>query len=119
MNYYRSKSGFKIVLLKHDDKIYSTLECKLQQSSNVVIRTANTAALVIARGYFEYLQHLNLSALYNKNTQRFIDVKKLHLNFGGTLPKALPAYYPFTGCDYIAAFSRKGISLTTDIFLKI
>ena len=34
--------------------------------------------------------------------------EKLHRKFGVTLSSALPGYHAFMGCDYTAAFCRKG-----------
>ena len=49
---------------------------------------------------------------YSQNNLRFIEVSKLHKNLGDTLRRALPGYHAFMGCDYIAAFCRKGESST-------
>jgi hypothetical protein len=84
---------------------------KLQPALNVVIRTADTDVLLIALGCFEHINYINLwleVGLYTRNTLRFINVNQLHNKLGNKLAKALPAYHAFTGCDYTAAFSRKG-----------
>ena len=46
--------------------------------------------------------------MYSQNNLRFIDVSKLHRKLGDTLCRTLPGYHAFMGCDYKAAFCRKG-----------
>ena len=80
--------------------------------NNVVIRTADTDVLIIALGCFSSLdQQVNTwleVGLYSKNTLRYISVNQLFRKLGEKLCKSLPAFHAFTGCDYSAAFSRKG-----------
>ena len=47
-------------------------------------------------------------ATYSQNNLKFIDVSKLHRKLRDTLCRALPGYHAFMGCDYTAAFCRKG-----------
>ena len=44
----------------------------------------------------------------SNNSQRYISLNSLHLHFGETPCKSLPAYHALTGCDYTASFSRRG-----------
>ncbi len=42
------------------------------------------------------------------NTRRYIDVTSLASHLGSDMTQALPGFHAFTGCDYTAAFFRKG-----------
>ena len=78
---------------------------------DIVIRAIDTDVLIIAPGCYEELEEKNLwmeVGLYSNNTIRYIDIKRLYNTFGPKLSKSLPAYHAITGCDYTAAFSRKG-----------
>ena len=78
----------------------------------VVFRTNDTDVAVILFGCYEDLDP-NLAiwlemGLYTNNTQRYINVTKLHQKLGRTLSKALLGIHALTGCDYSASFSRRG-----------
>ena len=57
---------------------------------------------------FDTLAILLEAVVQSKNNLRFIYVNSIYSEFCETLCKALPAYHPLTGCDYIASFSIKG-----------
>ena len=42
------------------------------------------------------------------NTRRYVYITDLAKHIGPVLCKALPGYHALTGCDYTAAFLRKG-----------
>ena len=79
---------------------------------DVVIRCSDTDVLVIL------LYHLgtgNIKAnvwmdagVDGNNTRRYVDVTGLSKELGPDLCSALPGILSFTGCDYTAAFLRKG-----------
>ena len=46
--------------------------------------------------------------LSSSNNRRYIEVNKLGTVLGQSICDALPAVHAFTGCDYTAAFVRKG-----------
>ena len=46
--------------------------------------------------------------LESKNNLRFIFINKIFEKIGPLLASAMPAFHAFFGCDYLAAFSRKG-----------
>ena len=85
--------------------------------NNVVIRTADTDVLIIAIGCLASIDpNINIwleVGLFTKNTLRYISVNQLYSKLGARLSKSLPSYHAFTGCDYTAAFSRKGKILQT------
>ena len=78
----------------------------------MVLRTADTDILVIVLGCFSSLdQEVNTwleVGLYTKNTLRYKSVNQLSMKLGDVFCRSLPAYHACTGCDYTAAFSRKG-----------
>ena len=80
--------------------------------NTVVLRTADTDILVIVLGCFSSLdQEVNTwleVGLYTKITLRYKSVNQLSMKLGDVFCRSLPAYHAFTGCDYTAAFSRKG-----------
>jgi len=83
-----------------------------QPPTNFVIRTTDTDCLVIALGCLNLLAPtvkiwMECGVLCN-NTLRYINVNQLHTKLGQKLCSALPGYHAFTGCDYTAAFNRKG-----------
>ena len=43
-----------------------------------------------------------------KNTLRYVSVNQIYSSLGQLLSSALPAFHALFGCDYTAAFSRKG-----------
>jgi hypothetical protein len=51
---------------------------------------------------------LEPSARIPLSTIRYIDVSMLTKKLRPKLSKAIPSFHAFTGCDYTAAFSRKG-----------
>ena len=80
--------------------------------SNVVMRTNDTDALVIAMGckqFYDTSLKLWLEVgTQSKNTIRYISIDQACEKFGSSLCNALPAFHAFTGCDYTASFKRKG-----------
>ena len=84
---------------------------KITGQKNIVIRTNDTDCLVIGLGsQSNFCNHKVWidAGLVSNNTRRYIDMTKLAANLGESLCSAMPAYHAFTGCDYTAAFSRKG-----------
>ena len=80
--------------------------------SNVVMRTNDTNALVIAMGckqFYDTSPKLWLQVgTQSKNTIRYISIDEAYEKFGSSLYNALPAFHAFIGCDYTALFERKG-----------
>ena len=71
--------------------------------------------MIIAIGCLEKLQYLNQNiklwievGVESKNNLRYISTNQIHESIGQSLASALPAFYAFFGCDYLAAFCRKG-----------
>ena len=113
----------------HDDKVFCTEQvnyCHHEEvesrmfyhvslvatPSNVVMRTNDTDALVIAMGckqfYDTSLKLLLEVETQSKNTIRYISIDQASEIFGSSLCNALPAFHAFTGCNYTASFKRKG-----------
>ena len=42
------------------------------------------------------------------NSLRYIDINEIAKEIGDTLCQSLPGFHSFTGCDYTAAFFKKG-----------
>ena len=83
--------------------------------SNFVVRTNDVDCLIIAIGCLEKLQSLNQNiklwievGVESKNNLRYISTNQIHESIGQSLASALPAFHAFFGCDYLAAFCRKG-----------
>lgn len=84
--------------------------CQLQSDANVTICCSDTDVLVIILGNMERISknsvvHMEIGT---GNHQRFIDVSKLYEILGRDVSAALPAFHAVTGCDFNAAFFRKG-----------
>ena len=99
----------------HEEADLSRYHLKSISAPNtVVLRTADTDILVIVLVCFSSLdQEVNTwleVGLYTKNTLRYKSVNQFQLSMkmGDVFCRSLPAYHAFTGCDYTAAFSRKG-----------
>ena len=130
---YKYSPGENTVLRREESRLFSTHEeadsrmfhhiassTLLHQSnsdaeSNMVVRTNDVDCLVIAIGCFENLLALNKSINFwlevgveSKNNLRYINVNEIYENLGPLLASALLAFHAFFGCDYLAAFSRKG-----------
>ena len=77
---------------------------------NVVVQTCDTDVLVI------FLAHVHSFSsriwldigLSTNNTRRFINATQLGQEIGPEVCAAPPVFHAFKGCDYTAAFSRKG-----------
>ena len=85
------------------------------ESFDVVVRSNDTDCLVIGLGCFKELNKVNPNlqlwmevGTTSNNTRRYISVNGLYVTLGEQLSSALPGFHAFTGCDYLAAFSRKG-----------
>jgi len=85
----------------------------ISKAKTVVIRSSDTDVLgiltyhVIALSRDEATVFMDVGHDGNNN-RRFINVTKLSKVLGPSLCKALPGLHAFTGCDFTAAFSRKG-----------
>ena len=86
-----------------------------ETQSNFVVRTNDADCLIIAVGCLDKLKSLNKNikvwlevGVESKNNLRYISINQIHDNIGQSLASALPAFHAFFGCDYLAAFSRKG-----------
>lgn len=81
-----------------------------EDSQNVVIRCSDTDVLVILLNYAgKYSLNVWMDVgLSSSNNRRYIEVNKLGSVLGQSICDALPAVHAFTGCDYTAAFVRKG-----------
>ena len=79
---------------------------------NVVVRTCDTDVLIIILGCKDMLDpRLQIwleVGLMSYNTLRYIDVNQAYRTLGPNVRLALLAFHAFTGCDYLAAFCRKG-----------
>ena len=94
-----------------DSRMFHHIQ-SLPKPSNVVVRSNDTDVLVIAIGCRSKIDtELKIwleAGVQGKNNLRFISVDQICSNLGETFCHALPAYFAFIGCDYSAAFSRKG-----------
>ena len=81
-----------------------------EDSQNVVIRFRDTDVLVILLNYVgKYSLNVWMDVgLRSSNNRRCIEVNKLGSVLGHSICDAFPAVHAFTGCDYTAAFVRKG-----------
>ena len=82
---------------------------------NIVIRTTDVDCLIIALGCFKTLHDLcNSLVLWlevgveSKGNLRYISINNIYDAMGELMCHSLPAFHAFFGCDYQAAFSRKG-----------
>ncbi|XP_031341089.1 uncharacterized protein LOC116169200 [Photinus pyralis] len=117
---YSNANGFMLQEIKEelicyheeaDSRIVFHLS-KLPEDSNVVIKASDTDIFIIALGNF-YVLPQNLSIWIETGTQRNNTLRYIHLNaiilsLGPELCNAMPAFHAITGCDYTAAFARKG-----------
>jgi len=83
---------------------------EMTAGSNVIVRANDTDILItllhhVARLNCKLWMDTGSSAI---NTRRYIDVTTLGAMLGPSVCSALPALHAFTGCDYTAAFMRKG-----------
>ena len=80
--------------------------------NNVVVRTADTNALIMALANMEKLPaDINIwlqMGLHTNNTLRYVNVNKLHQALCNSLCVALPGFNAFTGSGYTASFNHKG-----------
>ena len=77
--------------------------------------------LVILLGNMHKFEHYEIWLAGNTSKQNEINCfncSKIAENLGPILCRALPAFHAFTGCDYTAAFFRKGKSRPYQIFKK-
>ncbi len=97
--------------------------CKTQEPTTAIVRTDDTDILVL------FLYHISNTLAHHvkfyldmgldgKNNRHLVDVSSLATTLGSDVCTALPSYHAFTGCDYTAAFSRKGKSRPFDLMLK-
>ena len=87
---------------------------------SVVVRSSDTDVLVVL--LFHSLAY-DVSLWMDvgnsgTNSRRFINIKDLRIYLGAEVCRALPGLHAFTGCDYTAAFSRKGKIRPFEIALK-
>lgn len=85
---------------------------QLPENTKVIIKASDTDVLIILLGnlhmFATNVQIWMDCGLLSKNNLRLVDVNKIGEPLGPNICKSLPAYHAFTGCDYTAAFSRKG-----------
>ena len=83
---------------------------------NTVARSADTDKLIITIGCFQKLPEKNqnlrlwleMGTETKKNTLRYVSGNQIYSPLCQLLSSALPAFHSLFGCDYAAAFSRKG-----------
>ena len=83
---------------------------------NIVARSADTDKLIITIGCFQKLPEKNqnlrlwleMGTETKKNTLRYVSGNQIYSPLCQLLSSALPAFHSLFGCDYAAAFSRKG-----------
>ena len=84
------------------------------ETINIVVRTVDADCLIIALGCFKRLREMGSVNLWlevgleTKNTLRYISINQIYDRIGEALALSLPAFHAFFGCDYSAAFSRRG-----------
>ena len=94
--------------------------CEQLVLPNIVVRCVDTDVLIILLFHMltaEGFVWMDVGHDRN-NTRRYVDVTKLCGELGRKLCSALPALHAFTGCDYTAAFLRKGKTRPMDIVEK-
>lgn len=84
-------------------------------SGDVVIRTNDIDVLIVLivllSNISKFSDSINILlevGLATKNTNRFVNVRKISQVCGPLLCEALIVYYAFTGSDYTAAFHKIG-----------
>lgn len=90
------------------------------ESPNIVVRSNDTDVLIILLYHCSKL-NANVwmdSGNDSNNTRRMIDLKKISTEIGSEMCEALPAIHAFSGCDYTAAFLRKGKTRPYNIIEK-
>lgn len=85
-------------------------ETNTDAQSNVVVRCDDTDILVTLLVHVANMPvHIWMDVgKSGNNTRRYIDVTLLASHLGSDMTRALPGFHAFTGCDYTAAFFRKG-----------
>ena len=92
----------------------------IYHEGRVVIRSCDTDVLIVLLTHASSLDlciWLDIG-LSSNNTRRYIDVSRLAAELGEVYCAALPAFHAFTGCDYTAAFMRKGKVCPLEIIEK-
>lgn len=79
-------------------------------NTKVMVNASDTDILVILLGNFYKFGNLEiwLSTKCRKKDITYINCSELAKNLGPKLCRSLPAFHAFTGCDYTAAFFKKG-----------
>jgi hypothetical protein len=79
----------------------------LSSTKNIVVKANDTDVLIIL---LANVWKLNINHLIwmNIKSNNYVDVSSLAAKLGQSLCLALPALHALTGCDYTAAFNRKG-----------
>ncbi|KAK5650795.1 hypothetical protein RI129_001824 [Pyrocoelia pectoralis] len=93
--------------------------CQMKEDSTIAIRTSDTDIVVIMLANME---HIKASVriwidLGVGNARRYIDISALSAKLGLLVSQALPALHALTGCDYNAAFYRRGKKRPLDILM--
>ena len=84
---------------------------KVKPKSKIMIQATDTDILVILLGNMHNLNDktIFIASTFNKNDeQQCLNCTELAEVLGQDLCKALPGFHAFRGCDYTAAFYRKG-----------
>ena len=120
---FRTEDGVMVKSIAHDyicrheeadSRMFFHLS-KCQAGLNIVLRSIDTDVLIIALGSFSSLCTVENdkkiwmeTGLSTKNTLRYTNINQIHNCLGEKLCMSLSAFHAFTGCDYTAAFNRKG-----------
>ena len=82
---------------------------------NVVVQSTDIDSLIIVIGCFQKQleKHEKLKlwveiGVKSKNALQYVCMNHIYSSLGQLLPSVLPVFHAFFGCDYTAAFSRKG-----------
>ena len=79
--------------------------------TSVLIKASDTDIFTIMLGNMHNMTNPNhkvFMQLGAANTTRIVNLSEIHKKIGEEVCKSLPGLHPFTGCDFIPSFYRKG-----------
>lgn len=85
--------------------------CKIEDDSNILIKSSDTDVLVIMLSNMDHLNNDALKIFMEVgvgNNKRYINVSQLYTELGLSICKSLPGFHALTGCDYNPSFFRRG-----------
>lgn len=94
---------------------------KLKPNSRIMLKATDTDVLILLLSHMQDFPTLKIwmaGTIKRKEDQECVDCNTLAETLGPLLCSALPGFHAFTGCDYTAAFYRKGKTRPFNILEK-